>query len=163
MKSTLPEGRSIWLYATGDEMAEVVSRCLLQSNLFQVATQWLEVDLNLNPLVTRHITYRYTTTSHFHITREFCLKGCMASWWTANGQTQQDSNLDIAAKDTALPLGHHNQNDSKSLYNKFMITLSRDNFIPRRVPMTVTTTTTTKVIIITERYLIDCWELQMSG
>src|SRR6218665_1229135 len=47
-----------------DEMSEVASHCpphrqLWVSNLSKVATQWLEVDLNLQP---RYKTYRYTTT-----------------------------------------------------------------------------------------------------
>jgi len=51
---SLPEGRFIGFYTTGDEMSEVVSHCLPHrrlrvSNLSKVATQWLELDSNLNP------------------------------------------------------------------------------------------------------------------
>src|SRR5688572_10123214 len=54
MMSSLPEDRSMGFMPPGDEMSEVVSRCLPHrqlwvSNLSKVATQWLEVDSNLRP------------------------------------------------------------------------------------------------------------------
>ena len=60
----------------GGETSEVVSRGLPHrqlwvSNLSKVATHWLEVDSNLQPLVARHRTYRYTTTSLSLVT---CIK-----------------------------------------------------------------------------------------
>ena len=61
-----------WVFTPpGDEMSEVVSRCLPHrqlwvSNLSNVSRQWLEVDLNLRPSSyrpSRHRTYPFTTTS----------------------------------------------------------------------------------------------------
>ena len=54
MMSSLAKGGSIGFMPSGDDMSEVVSRCLPHrqlwvSNLSRVAMQWLEVDSNLQP------------------------------------------------------------------------------------------------------------------
>ena len=64
-----PKAGSLDFTPTGDEMSEVVSRCLPHrqlwvSNLSKVVMQWLEVDSNLRPPVARHRTYPYPIVSH---------------------------------------------------------------------------------------------------
>src|SRR6218665_258534 len=60
-----PKAGSLAVTPPGDEMSEVISRCLPHrqlwvSKLSNVVTQWLEVDSNLQP--SGHI-YPYTTAS----------------------------------------------------------------------------------------------------
>jgi len=52
------EDRTRTLYVTFRLLGHRDSGQLWASNLSKVATQWLEEDSNLQPSVTRHITYR---------------------------------------------------------------------------------------------------------
>ena len=64
-----PKAGSMAFTPPGDEMSEVVSRCLPHrqlwvSNLSKVSTQWHEVDSNPRPFGCKAQNFPYTTASH---------------------------------------------------------------------------------------------------